>query len=55
LALIFVQPGIEVNAVVDPATTEVNGGHAERLEQRYTHAEVVSGFLPGQTPRERAG
>jgi hypothetical protein len=55
LLLIVIQPGIEVNPVIDPAATEVNSGNAERLKQRYTHAEIVSGLLARQATGKRAG
>jgi hypothetical protein len=51
LALIVIQPGVEVNAVVHASTTEMNSRNAQLLEERRADAEVLGCLLL----REAAG
>jgi hypothetical protein len=48
LLLIVVEPGVEVNAVVEAAAAEVEGGDLQRLEHRDSNAEIVGGLLLGE-------
>jgi hypothetical protein len=46
LLLIVVQPGIEVNAVIETAAAKMQGRNVQGLEQSDADTEIVSG-LPG--------
>jgi hypothetical protein len=52
--LIVVQPGVEVNAVVDAAAAEADRGDAQPVEERETDAEVFGGLGPGEAANHRA-
>jgi len=52
--LIVVQPGVEVNAVVDAAAAEADRGDAEPIEEREADAEVFRGLRPGEAADHRS-
>ena len=54
MLLIVVEPGVEVNAVVEAAAAEVDRGDSERLEHGDADAEVVGGLLLGEAADEGA-
>lgn len=49
-ALIFVEPRIEVNAVVDATATEFDVRNAELLEERDTNTQIRSRVLFAEKP-----
>ena len=47
----FVEPGVEVNAIPHAAAPETHAGHAELIEQGRADAEVGRSLVLGQTAR----
>jgi hypothetical protein len=54
LLLIVVQPGVEVNAVVEAAAAEAHRGNAQLVEQRDADAEVFRRLRLGEAANHRA-
>jgi len=48
LLLIVIQPGVEVNSVVEAAAAEVDGGDAETVEQCDADAQVLGCLVLGE-------
>lgn len=44
----FIEPGIQVNAVVHAAPAEPDAGHIELSQQRQPDAEIQRGLLLGE-------
>jgi len=44
----FVQPGIQVNPVIDAAPPESNAWDIQLIQERHTYPQVLGGLFPGQ-------
>ena len=49
----LIEPGVEVNAVVDGAAPEADRPHAELKKQRDTNPEILGGLTLRQAPTQR--
>jgi hypothetical protein len=53
--LIFFEPGVEVNPVVDAAPAELDARDAQLGKERDADAKIGCGLLPGEAANGRAG
>lgn len=49
----LVEPGIQVNLVVDASASELHERHVERGEERHADREIGRGLACGQAARRR--
>ncbi len=49
----FIEPRIQVKAVINPPTTEADAGHIELSEERQPDAEIHRGLFFGQAAHWR--
>lgn len=49
----FVQPGIQVNPVIDTTPPETDMGHIQLYQERDANTQVFGSLFLGQTPHRR--
>lgn len=51
----FVQPGVQVNPVIDAAPTKSDAWNTQLIQERDTYSQVLGRLFPGQAPHRRQG